>query len=42
MSENNYKEAWEYTMKVLHDLYKSQNNEAEFQLWFNMKYVSDF
>ncbi len=28
-------------MKVLHDLYKSQNNEPEFQLWFNMKYVED-
>ena len=41
MSENIYKEAWEYTMKVLHDLYKSQNNEPEFQLWFNMKYVED-
>ena len=41
MSENIYKEAWEYTMKVLHDLYKSQNNEPEFNLWFNMKYVED-
>ena len=41
MSENIYKEAWEYTMKVLHDYYKSQNNEAEFKLWFNMKYVED-
>ena len=41
MSENNYKEAWEYTMKVLHDLYKSQNNEDEFKLWFNIKYVED-
>ena len=28
-------------MKVLHDLYKSQNNEAEFKLWFNMNYVKD-
>ena len=41
MSENNYKEAWEYTMKVLHDLYKSQNKEDEFKLWFNMNYVED-
>ena len=30
MSERIYKEAWEYTMKVLHDLYKSQNKEDEF------------
>ena len=41
MSERIYEEAWEYTMKVLHDLYKSQNNEDEFKLWFNMKYVED-
>ena len=41
MSEKNYEEAWEYTMKVLHDLYKSQNNEDEFKLWFNIKYVED-
>ena len=41
MSENNYKEAWEYTMKVLHDLYKSQNKGDEFKLWFNMNYVED-
>ena len=41
MSENNYKEAWDYTMKVLRDLYKSQNKEDEFKLWFNMNYVED-
>ncbi len=41
MSENNYQEAWEYTMKVLRDLYKSQNKEDEFKLWFNMNYVED-
>ena len=28
-------------MKVLHDLYKSQNNEDMFKLWFNMNYVED-
>ena len=28
-------------MKVLHDLYKSQNNEDIFKLWFNMNYVED-
>lgn len=41
MSERIYEEAWEYTMKVLHDLYKSQNREDEFKLWFNMNYVED-
>lgn len=41
MSEKIYEEAWEYTMKVLHDLYKSQNKEDEFKLWFNMNYVED-
>ena len=41
MSENNYQEAWEYTMKVLHDNYKTQNKEDEFKLWFNMNYVED-
>ena len=41
MSERIYEEAWVYTMKVLHDLYKSQNKEDEFKLWFNMDYVED-
>ena len=41
MSENNYKEAWDYSMKVIHDYYKSKNNEREFKLWFNMNYVED-
>lgn len=41
MSERIYEEAWEYTMKVLRDLYKSQNKEDEFKLWFNMNYVED-
>ncbi len=41
MSENNYQEAWDYTMKVLRDFYKSQNKEDEFKLWFNMNYVED-
>ena len=41
MSEKIYKEAWDYTMKVIHDLYKSQNKEDEFKIWFNMSYVED-
>ncbi len=41
MSERIYEEAWVYTMKVLHDLYKSKNDEYNFKLWFNMDYVED-
>ena len=41
MSERNYEEIWEYTMKILRDEYKTQNKEADFQLWFNMNYVED-
>ena len=42
MSENKYKEAWDYTMNEIHDFYKSQNNEDDFILWFNkMNYVED-
>ncbi|MCR4734082.1 MAG: chromosomal replication initiator protein DnaA [Treponema sp.] len=36
-----YEEAWNYTMKVLQDEYKSKDKEDEFTLWFNMKYVED-
>ncbi len=28
-------------MKILRDEYKTQNKEADFQLWFNMNYVED-
>lgn len=41
MSEKMYEEAWNYTMKVLHDEYKLNNKEDEFTLWFNMNYVED-
>ena len=41
MSERIYEEAWDYTMKVLHDSYKTKNKEDEFKLWFNINYVED-
>ena len=41
MSERNYEEAWEYTMQILHDKYKTEKKENIFQLWFNMNYVED-
>ena len=41
MSERNYDEAWEYTMQILHDKYKTEKQENIFQLWFNMNYVED-
>ncbi len=41
MSEKIYEEAWVYTMKVLHDSYKTKNKEDEFKLWFNINYVED-
>lgn len=41
MAEKMYEEAWKYTMKVIHDDYKSGGKEDEFTLWFNMNYVED-
>ena len=41
MAEKMYEEAWNYTMQMLHDEYKSNNKEDEFTLWFNMNYVED-
>lgn len=41
MSENLYKEAWNYTIKELEKEYKNAGKEEEFILWFNMEYVSD-
>ncbi|MCQ2583143.1 MAG: chromosomal replication initiator protein DnaA [Treponema sp.] len=36
-----YKEAMEYAMEQIHNEYISKNNEDEFKMWFNMKYVED-
>ncbi|MCQ2596517.1 MAG: chromosomal replication initiator protein DnaA [Treponema sp.] len=41
MSENIYKEAWEYTLNELHTEYINSGKENDFLLWFNMKYISD-
>ena len=41
MSDNVYKEAWDYAYAELKDEYIKAGQENDFQLWFNMKYVSD-
>ena len=41
MSEKIYEEAWNYTMDMLHNKYKEENNENEFIFRFNMQYVED-
>ena len=39
MSDNVYKEAWDYAYAELKDEYIKAGQENDFQLWFNMKYV---
>ena len=41
MANQYYKEVWQHAMEKLHNEYKAQNNEDEFTIWFNMKYVED-
>ena len=41
MSNNFYKEAWNYSMDELKKEYKAKDKEDEFILWFNMTYVED-
>ena len=41
MANQYYKEVWQHAMDQLHNEYKSQNNEDEFTIWFNMNYVED-
>ena len=41
MGNQYYKEVWQHAMDQLHNEYKSQNNEDEFTIWFNMNYVED-
>ena len=41
MANQYYKEVWQHAMEKLHKEYISQNNEDEFTIWFNMKYVED-
>ena len=41
MAKELFKEAFQYAMKELEKEFKAKNNEDEFSLWFNMKYVED-
>ena len=41
MAKELFKEAFLYAMKELEKEFKEKNNEDEFSLWFNMKYVDD-
>ena len=41
MSENNFQEIWKESLNQLRAQYKQENRENEFNLWFNLEYVSD-
>ncbi len=41
MSENNYQLIWTETFNQLRTQYKNNGKENEFNLWFNLEYVSD-
>ena len=41
MSENLYKEAFNYALNEIHKEYKNAGKENDFTLWFNMEYESD-
>ena len=41
MSENIYKEFWQFSMKELAEEYKKNGQENEFKLWFNIEYIED-
>ena len=41
MPNQNYKETWQFVMNKIKEEFIAQNNEDEFTIWFNMKYVED-
>lgn len=41
MSYNNLKEVWQFAIEQIKNEYKSQGEEKEFTLWFNMEYLED-
>jgi chromosomal replication initiator protein len=41
MEKEYYRDAFEFAMKELKEEYKSNNNEDDFNLWFNMTFVKD-
>jgi len=41
MSNNLYKDAWDYALNEIHKEYKNAGKEDDFTLWFKMTYESD-
>ncbi len=41
MSEQNYKVFWDEALNQIHEEYKNNGKETEFNLWFNMTYEND-
>lgn len=41
MSEQNYKEFWQFALDQIHEEYKIKGQENEFLLWYKIEYVED-
>lgn len=41
MSEQNYKEFWQFALDQIHEEYKNNGQENEFLLWFKIEYLED-
>ena len=41
MSEQNYKEFWQFALDQIHDEYKNNGQENEFLLWYKIEYIDD-
>ena len=41
MSEQNYKEFWQFALDQIHEEYKMKGQENEFLLWYKIEYVED-
>lgn len=41
MSEQNYKEFWQFALDQIHEEYKNNGQENEFLLWFKIEYIED-
>ncbi len=41
MSENNYKDFWQFAMEQIKQEYKNNGQESDFNLWYNIKYIED-
>lgn len=41
MDEQNYKAFWNEALNLIHEEYKQQGKETEFEIWFKMDYIKD-